>query len=55
MINQLISMGVMFLIGICATDREIGQYYDTDDLDGDYVTPYRALDFFKWREKRENQ
>lgn len=44
-----------YMLVICAMDREVGQYYDTDDLDGDYVTLYRALDFFEWREKRENQ
>ena len=27
------------------------QYYDTEDLSGDYVTLYRADDFFRWREK----
>ena len=40
-----------YMLVICAMDREIGQYYDMDDLEGDYVTLYRADDFFKWREK----
>ena len=40
-----------YMLVICAMDREIGQYYDTDDLEGDYVTLYRADVFFKWREK----
>ena len=40
-----------YMLVICAMDREVGQYYDTEDLDGDYVTLYRAGDFFKWREK----
>lgn len=40
-----------YMLVICAMDQEIGQYYDTDDLEGDYVTLYRADDFFKWREK----
>lgn len=41
-----------YMLVICAMDREIGQYYDVDDLQGDYVTLYRADDFFKWREKQ---
>ena len=40
-----------YLLVIKAMDEEIGQYYETDDLDSDYVTLYRADDFFKWREK----
>ena len=40
-----------YMLVIKAMDGDIGQYYDTDDLDGDYVTLYRADDFFKWREK----
>ena len=40
-----------YLLVIKAMDEEIGQYYETDDLDGDYVTLYRADDFFEWREK----
>ena len=38
-------------VGQCAMDRDVGQYYDTDDLEGDYVTLYRADDFFEWRAK----
>lgn len=38
-----------YMLVICAMDQEVGQYYDTDDLDGDYVTLYRADDFFNWR------
>ena len=41
-----------YMLVICAMDREIGQYYETDDLQGDYVTLYRADDFFRWREKQ---
>lgn len=40
-----------YLLVICAMDRDVIQYYETDDLHGDYVTLYRADDFFKWREK----
>lgn len=40
-----------YMLVICAMDLEVGQYYDTDDLDGDYVTLYRADDFFEWRAK----
>ena len=40
-----------YMISIKAMDAELDQYYDTDDLNGDYVTVYRADDFFKWREK----
>lgn len=40
-----------YMLVIKAMDGDIGQYYDTDDLDGDYVTLYRADDFFKWRER----
>ena len=38
-----------YMLVICAMDQEVGQYYDIDDLDGDYVTLYRADDFFNWR------
>ena len=38
-----------YMLVICAMDREVGQYYEVDDLQGDYVTLYRADDFFKWR------
>ena len=40
-----------YLLTIKAMDFEVGQYYDTTDLDGDFVTLYRADDFFKWRER----
>lgn len=40
-----------YMLVIRAMDAEIGQYYDTNDLEGDYVTLYRADDFFRWREK----
>ena len=40
-----------YMLVIKAMDMEVGQYYDTDDLDGDFVTLYRADDFFKYREK----
>lgn len=40
-----------YMLVICAMDRDVGQYYDTDDLEGDYVTLYRADDFFEWRAK----
>lgn len=41
-----------YMLVVKAMDMDVGQYYDTDDLDGDYVTLYRAGDFFKWREKQ---
>ena len=40
-----------YMLVICAMDRDVGQYYDTDDLEDDYVTLYRADDFFEWRVK----
>lgn len=40
-----------YLLVLCAMDMDISQYYETDDLDGDYVTLYRADDFFTWRER----
>ena len=40
-----------YMLVICAMDRDVGQYYETDDLEGDYVTLYRADDFFEWRVK----
>lgn len=40
-----------YMLVIKAMDQEIGQYFDTDDLDGDFVTLYRADDFFRFREK----
>ncbi len=39
-----------YLLVICAIDRE-NDYYDVDDLKGDFVTLYRADDFFEWRAK----
>lgn len=41
-----------YMLVICAMDQEVGQYYDMDDLDGDYVTLYRADDFFNWRTRK---
>jgi len=40
-----------YMLVIRAMEDDMSQYYDTDDLDGDFVTLYRADDFFKWREK----
>ncbi len=40
-----------YMISIKAMGEEVGQYYLVDDFEGDYVTVYRADDFFKWREK----
>lgn len=40
-----------YMLVIKAMDEDMDQYYETDDLDGDYVTLYRADDFFNWREK----
>lgn len=40
-----------YMLVIKAMDEEIGQYYLTDDLDGDFVTLYRADRFFEWRAK----
>lgn len=40
-----------YMLVIKAMDVDVGQYYTVDDLDGDYVTLYRADDFFRWREK----
>jgi len=40
-----------YMLVIVAMDREVGQYYDLDDLEGDFVMLYRADDFFRWREK----
>lgn len=40
-----------YMLVICAMERDVSQYYDTDDLEGDYVTLYRADDFFEWRTK----
>ena len=40
-----------YMLMIKALDEDMSQYFDTDDIDGDFVTLYRADDFFKWREK----
>lgn len=40
-----------YMLVIKAMDEDLDQYYETDDLEGDYVTLYRAGDFFGWREK----
>lgn len=40
-----------YMLVIKAMDMDAGQYFDTDDLDGDFVTLYRADEFFEWREK----
>ena len=40
-----------YLLVIKAIDTENEQYYAVDDLDGDFVTLYRADDFFNWRQK----
>lgn len=40
-----------YMLMIKAFDEDLGQYYATDDIDGDFVTLYSADDFFKFREK----
>lgn len=40
-----------YMLAIKAMDEDTSQYYMTEDLEGDYVTLYRADDFFKFREK----
>jgi len=40
-----------YLLVIKAMNADTEQYYEVDDLDGDFVTLYRAGDFFKWRER----
>lgn len=40
-----------YMLVIRAMDDDISQYYTVDDLEGDFVTLYRADDFFKWRER----
>jgi len=40
-----------YMLVIKAMDEDTEQYFDIDDLRGDFVTLYRADDFFKWREK----
>ncbi len=42
-----------YMLVIRAMDDDTSQYYTVDDLDGDFVTIYRADDFFKWRERNE--
>ena len=41
-----------YLLVIKAMDFDTEQYYDVEDMNGDFVTLYRADDFFKWREKQ---
>lgn len=43
-----------YLLVICAMDCDTYQYYDVDDLTGDYVQLYRANDFFAWRIKDDS-
>jgi len=40
-----------YLLVIKAIDTENEQFYMVDDLSGDFVTLYRADDFFNWRNK----
>jgi len=40
-----------YMLVIKAMEGCMDQYYMTEDLDGDFVTLYRADDFFRWREK----
>ena len=40
-----------YLLVIKAMSGDMEQYYDVEDLNGDYVQIYRAYDFFDWREK----
>lgn len=40
-----------YMLVICTMDKDVSQYYEVDDLTGDYVQLYRADDFFRWREK----
>ncbi len=40
-----------YMISIKAMEGDMDQYYLVDDFEGDYVTVYRADEFFKWREK----
>lgn len=42
----------IYMLVIKALDLGMDQYYDTDDLDGDFVTLYSADKFFAWREKK---
>lgn len=43
-----------YMLVIRAMDDNLDQYFNTDDLEGDFVTLYRADDFFKWRERDGN-
>lgn len=38
-----------YMLVLKCMDEDVGQYYFTDDLDGDFVQLYSAADFFKWR------
>jgi hypothetical protein len=40
-----------YMLVIKAMDEETEQFFDVDDLKGDFVTLYKADDFFRWREK----
>ena len=40
-----------YLLVIKAIDTENEQFFMVDDLNGDFVTLYRADDFFNWRSK----
>lgn len=42
-----------YMLVLKAMDEDVSQYYMMDDLDGDFVTCYRADDFFRWRDKDE--
>ena len=39
------------MLVIKAMDDETEQFFDVDDLKGDFVTLYKADDFFRWRVK----
>lgn len=41
-----------YMLVIKAMDEDVSQFFNTEDLDGDFVTLYLADDFFKWREKQ---
>lgn len=41
-----------YMLVICAMDKEVGQYYEVDDLQGDYATLYLADQFFEWRARK---
>lgn len=40
-----------YMLVIKAMDDETEQFFDVDDLKGDFVTLYKADDFFRWRVK----